>query len=174
MPVDNFRTPVSMLRHWAKKTPDRIYLSQPTAEGVIHYTWSEVYDEVARMAQYLSQYPSGSHIAIFSLNCAHWLMADFAIQMAGHITIPIYPTASENTIKKVLSHSEATLLMVGKLLDSDSTLQKLPGEIAQLSFYQKHPNRPFWPDIISRHQPLDKPVAVEGDDLISIIYTSGI
>ena len=65
MPVDNFNTPVSMLRHWAKKTPDRIYLSQPTAEGVIHYTWSEVYDEVARMAQYLSQYPSGSHIAIF-------------------------------------------------------------------------------------------------------------
>ncbi|GAA4825565.1 long-chain acyl-CoA synthetase [Marinicella pacifica] len=173
MPVDKLKMPISMLRHWAQKTPGRIYLSQPTADDVITYTWSEVYDQVARMAQYLSQYPAGSHMAIFSLNCAHWLMADLAIQMAGHITIPIYPTASKETIKKILSHSDASLLMVGKLPDADITLDKLPHDIAQLSFYQKHPDRPFWSDIVNTYQPLKQAAAVKADDLISIVYTSG-
>lgn len=173
MPVAELNTPVSMLKHWAKKTPNRIYLSQPTADGVMTYTWSQVYDEVSRMAGYLRQYPTGSHIAILSLNCAHWIMADLAIQMAGHIAIPIYPTASRDTIANIIKHSESVLLMVGKLLDADSTLQKLPKKIAQISFYQTHPNRPFWQDIIRHQQPLPQPVMVRGHDLISIIYTSG-
>ena len=29
----------------------------------------------------------GSRIAILSKNCAHWLMADFAIWMAGHVSV---------------------------------------------------------------------------------------
>ena len=173
MLAHELNTPVSMLRHWARITPNRIYLSQPTTGSTIHYTWSEVYDEVARMAQHLSQYPAGSHIAILSLNCAHWLMADLAIQMAGHISVPIYPTASQKTISKVLAHSESVLLMVGKLLDVDSSLKKIPKTIKQISFYQKHPDRPFWQDIIHHQQPLPEPASVSGDNLISIIYTSG-
>lgn len=170
---DDLNTPVTKLCHWAERTPDRIYLTQPTSAGVIEYTWREVHNEVARMAHYLSQYPTGSHIAILSLNCAHWLMADLAIQMAGHVSIPIYPTACKATIAKVLSHSESKALFVGKLLDARNTLQQLPEHVAQIGIYQKHPNIPYWQDLIASHKPITKAVAVNGDDLISIIYTSG-
>lgn len=162
-----------MLHHWAHKTPRRTYLTQPTAKGVMRYTWFEVYDEVSRMAQHLSQFPPRSHIAILSLNCGHWLMADLAIQMAGHITIPIYPTASLSTIKKVLSHSASKALFVGKLLDADDTLPQLPEQITKISIYQKHPKMPYWQDLVDKHHPISKPATVKADDLISIIYTSG-
>lgn len=159
--------------YWAHKTPDRIYLTQPTKTGVKTHTWQAVYSEVARMAQYLSRYPRGSHIAILSLNCSHWLMADLAIQMAGHITIPIYPTASKKTIAGILAHSESVLLMLGKVLDADETLEKLPENPPRISFYQPYPGMPYWPDIVAEQSPMAQPAPVTADDLISIIYTSG-
>lgn len=173
MSVAELKSPVSMLRHWAEKNPHRIFLNQPTADGMMTFTWSEVYQQVSRVAQYLKQYPKGSHIAILSLNCAHWIMSDLAIQMAGHVSIPIYPTASSNTIEKILQHAEAKLLFVGKLLDAENTLKQLPGHIDKMSFYQQHPSMPYWQDIIRQQHPMTKPVTVTGDDLISIIYTSG-
>lgn len=173
MTHSDFNTPVTKLDYWSKQTPNRIYLIQPTADGVVKYSWHQVHDEVARMAHYLSQFPIGSHIAILSLNCAHWLMADLAIQMAGHVPIPIYPTASKDTITSVLSHSESKALFVGKLLNAETTIQQLPEQIAKISIYQKHPNMPYWQDLVESHEPMSQPIAVSPDDLISIIYTSG-
>ena len=43
------------------------------------------------MAAYLEskKYPKGSSIAICSKNCAWWVMADLAIWMSGHVTVPV-------------------------------------------------------------------------------------
>ena len=42
-------------------------------------------------------------------------MADFAIWMAGHVSVPLYPTLAADTIRQILEHSESKLLFVGKL-----------------------------------------------------------
>ena len=42
-------------------------------------------------------------------------MAELAIWMAGYTTVAIFPTETAETINYVLTHSEASLLFVGKL-----------------------------------------------------------
>lgn len=59
--------------------------------------------------------PPGSRIGLLSKNTAHWLMADFAIWMAGHVSVPLYPALAARTVRSILEHSEASSLFVGKL-----------------------------------------------------------
>jgi long-chain acyl-CoA synthetase len=51
--------------------------------------------EVRTIAGWLKaqDWPPGSHIVILSKNCAWWIMADFAIWMAGHLSVPFFPVA---------------------------------------------------------------------------------
>ena len=46
----------------------------------------------------------GSKIALLSKNCAHWIINDLAIWMAGHISVPIFPTLTSSGIQEILDH----------------------------------------------------------------------
>ena len=54
-------------------------------------------------------------IGILSKNCAHWIMSDLAIMLSGHISVPLYPNLNKESLNKILLHSDAQLLFVGKL-----------------------------------------------------------
>ena len=110
-----------------EKLRDRVYLTQPIGGNqVVDYTWGQVVDQSRRMAAYLQSqgFPRGARIAILSKNCAHFIMAEVAIWMAGYTTVAIFPTETAETINYVLTHSEASLLFVGKL---DTWPQQQPG-----------------------------------------------
>ena len=81
--------------HWESTRPDKVYLTQPMGRGVVKdFTWKEVMDQARRMAAHLRSLnlPPRSHIAIFSKNTAYWIMADLAIMISGHVSIPLYAT----------------------------------------------------------------------------------
>ncbi len=108
------------LYHWEATTPDKIALTQPMGGGVVRdFTWREVLDQTRRIAAHLKSLdlPAGSRIAILSKNTAWWLMADYAIWMAGHVSVPLYPTLAAGSVRKILEHSEARVLILGKLDD---------------------------------------------------------
>ena len=110
--------PLQRLLHWETTAPGRIAFTQPMGGGRVRdFTWAEVAGEVRRIAAYLKAqgFPPGSRIAILSKNCAHWMMSDFAIWLAGHVSVPLYPTLAPGTIRQILEHSETRLLFVGKL-----------------------------------------------------------
>jgi acyl-CoA synthetase (AMP-forming)/AMP-acid ligase II len=96
------------------------------------FTWKEVLDEARRMATFLQQqgFEPGARIAILSKNCAWWLMSDFAIWMAGYVSVPLYPTLAAGTIAQILAHSEARLVFVGKLDGWESMRPGVPPELA--------------------------------------------
>jgi long-chain acyl-CoA synthetase len=173
MDKHEFQSPIERLYHWVNVRPDDIYLTQPIGDEVYQYTWRQVLDEVARMASYLQKYPQGSHIAIISLNCAHWIMADLAIQMAGHVSIPIYPTATKQTIEKILQHSEGRAVFLGKMFEPEKALELLPAGTDVIGIYQPYPDHPFWNDEVNNNQPIAEPANHQSDDLVSIVYTSG-
>ncbi|WP_231871227.1 AMP-binding protein, partial [Halioglobus sp. HI00S01] len=52
---------------------------------------------------------------MISKNCAHFIIAELAIWMAGHCTVALYPTLNAETVNYILDHSEAKLIFVGKL-----------------------------------------------------------
>ncbi|MCX7553712.1 AMP-binding protein [Marinicella sp. S1101] len=178
MCATEFKTPIDRLRYWAKTSSDNTYLTQPIGAETFTYTWSQALDEVSRVAAYLSKYPPGSHIAIVSLNCAHWILADLAIQMAGHVSIPIYPTASVDTMRKILKHSEAKAVFIGKMFEPNEGLKSVTtaigdAEIDLMAIYQSYPGMFDWQTLVNENKPINVAATHQPDDLMSIIYTSG-
>jgi long-chain acyl-CoA synthetase len=159
---------------------DQVFLTQPVGGGeVIDYTWAEVMDQARRMAAHLEAqgFGPGARIAILSKNCAHFIMAELAIWMAGGTTVAIFPTESAETVGYVLGHSEASLLFVGKL---DAWERQEPGVPAGLprialplapeSARAAYPN---WEDVVAGTAPLDGRPQRAPEDLAMLIYTSG-
>ena len=109
--------PLELLADHVGRHPERPYLHQPVNRVWRTFTWREVDTQARRLASGLRAqgYEAGDRIAILSKNCAEWFIADFAIMMAGLVSVPIYPTASAATIRYVLEHSEARAIFLGKL-----------------------------------------------------------
>jgi long-chain acyl-CoA synthetase len=181
-PSDSRETQLHCLLYWEKRQPKKIFFTQPAENGrVFHYTWGDVADQVRRMAAYLHTLalPPRSHIAIYGKNTAHWIMADLAIWMAGHVSVPLYSTLNAEGAKHVLIHSETKLLFVGRLDGrSDSWHQvkeiipsKLP--CIRLPLSPEYKGAPQWEDLIRMVSPLEEVVLPDPDELASIIYTSG-
>ena len=157
--------------------PDRIYLTQPIGGGkVVDLTWSQVVDEASRMAAHLRSMgiPPGARVAILSKNCAHFIVAELAIWMAGCTTVAIFPTETASTVRYVLEHSEATLLFVGKL---DTWPQQKPGvpESLPCIALPLAPPTDFetWDAIVARTEPLAAMPRRGPDELAMLLYTSG-
>ncbi|MFC4315013.1 AMP-binding protein [Steroidobacter flavus] len=169
------------LEHWARTAPDRTYLTQPLPNGsVVEYSWARVRDESRRMAAYLQslELPAGSSIAIYGKNCAHWIMADFAIWLAGHVSVPLYPSASSLTADYVLRHCDARLIFIGRVdgvTDSWNDVQRvLPAWLPQIGLPMSPASVSVrWDDLVAAREPLSKAVERDENALATIIYTSG-
>jgi long-chain acyl-CoA synthetase len=168
------------LYHWERSTPDRVVLTQPLGGGEIRdFSWRELMDQVRRMAAHLQGlgFEPGSRIAILSKNTAHWLLSDFAIWMAGHVSVPLYPTLAAGTVRQILQHSDARLLFVGKLDGWEGMRAGVPAglpciahPLAPASARQAYPG---WDDIVAATAPLQGEPVRPADELATIMYTSG-
>jgi len=168
------------LYHWEKSAPDRIAFTQPIGGGAVRdYRWAEVVDQARRMAAQLQLQGigPGDRVAILSKNTVHWMLSDYAIFMAGAVSVPLYPTLAPTTIQQILEHSGSKLLFVGKL---DGWEHMKPGIPAGLPCIA-HPlasddakkSYPQWDDVIARNGPLAGEPVRPADELCTIIYTSG-
>ena len=165
------------LYHWEATAPHRVCFTQPLGQGEVKtFTWAEVALEVRCMASHLQSlgYAPGSRIAIWGKNTAHWLMADWAIWMAGHVSVPLYPTLAPKTVQQILSHSGACLMFVGKLDDAEAMRTGVPDQLPCINL----PLGPQWPgtqweDIVKLKFPLQGQVVRPAQDLCTVMYTSG-
>ena len=112
------KTQLDYVQKWERERPNDIWFTQPLGKGEIRdLSFKEALDEARRMAAHLRSldFPAQSKIALFSKNTAWWILADIAIWMAGHVSVPLYPTLTAETIRQILEHSEAKLIFIGKL-----------------------------------------------------------
>ncbi len=160
-----------------KNRADDLYLTQPLAGGAVDtYSWARFMDETRRIASYLKaqDFPEKSQIALISKNCAHFLMCDLAIWMAGHVSVALYPTLNADTVEYILDHSESKMLFVGKLDTWDDMKKGVPDDFPLVSFPLAPKNDyPTWNDIIKEHEPLEGNPTRDAEDMALIMYTSG-
>ena len=173
--MQHFDSPLSAFEYWEKNTPDKEYLRQYINGGLKIYTFKESGDEARRIATAINGFnlPPKSKVALLSSNCAHWVMADLAIMISGHTSIPIYPTLQADTIEFILDHSEAKAIIVGKLLDFESqkpAIKNIP--IISVEMYGIK-EAYTWEKLIVNNQPLHNKVKPNSEHLFTIIYTSG-
>lgn len=169
------KTPLEMLYHWEANTPNDVYLRQPV-NGVFHeLTWSQVAEQVRRIASALiaQNYDQGSHIAILSKNCAEWFITDLAIAMAGHVSVPIYSTAGQETIRYILTHSNCKAVFIGKLDDTVNQCAAIDESVVRFAFpYGDIPAHYRWHELLQQPPLASSPVPAL-DEMMTIIYTSG-
>ncbi len=174
------QTPLARLYHWEKTQPDRVHFIQPVGDGQVkEYTWKQAMQQVRSMAAYLQSLdiPKNSQIALLGKNTAHWMMADWAIWMAGHCTVPIYPTLNADTVSYILEHSESKLIFIGRLEASD--WQEMQNGIPEgmprigLPLSPENIGGENWDDIVTKTAPLEGEPDRGMDEMATIVYTSG-
>jgi len=158
--------------------PDRRWMTQPMGGGEVReLTWAQGFDEAKRMAAHLQGlgFEPGSKIAIFSKNSAWWILADLAIWMAGHVSVPLYPTLPANEIAHILEHSDSQLVFVGKLDGYDDMEPGLGSTLPRIVLPLAPGNAAGdqWDAVIAANEPIDAPHSPKGEDLATIVYTSG-
>ena len=169
-------SPLEYFLHWEKIMPNSVFLRQPKGDQWKTWTWLQAGGEIRRVAEYMNQLqlPPHSHVALLSKNCAHWIMADLAIMMSGHVSIPLYPTLSAETITQILDHSESKVIIIGKLDAYPLQQSGIPSTIKKIgiSAYGIEESE-SWEGIVSKYPPAEKPVIPSPNDLMTIVYTSG-
>ena len=165
------------LYHWEDTTPDKVALTQPIGGGAVReWTWRQMMDESRRMAAHLKGlgFEPGARIALLSKNTAHWLMTDYAIWMAGYVSVPLYPTLAASTVRQILTHSEARLLFVGKLDTWGEMRAGIPDGLPTIRLpLSPEFEAPTWDAIVAATPPLAGRPVRDGNELATIIYTSG-
>ena len=101
-------------------------------------------------------------------------MADLAIFMAGHVSVPLYPTLAASTIGQILKHSGSRVLFVGKLDNFESQRTGIPVDVHCISFtlYGEKQGEQ-WDALLANHLPLDHVANRKPEEIGTIKYTSG-
>jgi long-chain acyl-CoA synthetase len=164
------------LAGWSEKMPDREFLLQPV-DGRLHvFTFSEALDQARRMAAALLGLgmEPGDKVAILAKNSAEWVIADLSIAMAGLVSVPIYPTASADTVAYIVGHSEAKAVFVGKLDEPEAIGKAVPGALPTIAFpYPTFDCTYDWQDLLDGTEPIAGTHEPAGEDVMTILYTSG-
>ncbi|MGK0371046.1 MAG: long-subunit acyl-CoA synthetase (AMP-forming) [Glaciecola sp.] len=171
----SFKTPLEMLYHWQDTSPNTVFLRQPVDGVVKEFTWRDTADQARRVAAGLIalNLPPASNIAILSKNCAEWFIADLAIMLAGHVSVPIYSTAGEKTIRYVLDHAQCPVIFIGKLDKTEQQVGAIGEGIVKLAF--PYPNIVAdisWQKLLDNEPFTQRPVP-DLKSVMTIVYTSG-
>ncbi|MBK5277384.1 MAG: AMP-binding protein [Bacteroidia bacterium] len=169
-------SPLEKFLYWEKENPERQFLRQPFSGQWKTWTYAQAGDEARKIAASIQSLnlPKKSHIALLSKNCAQWIMANLAIMMAGHISIPLYPTLTAESIQQILEHSGTKVIFIGKLDFYDQQKNGIPAAVLKIGIetYGVHETK-SWENIIKTENPIAEIYSWQKDDLITIIYTSG-
>jgi long-chain acyl-CoA synthetase len=175
-----FTTLLHAFYHREKNWADRPYLHQPFGDKWETYTWGEVGQMARKMATYINSLnlPPRSHIGLVSKNCREWIIADVAIMMAGHVSVPFFATLTGDQIKEVLTLGDVAMLFAGKTEGWDDMKNGISEDMPLVRFPHYEGNSEVkrgkdWDEIMAEVAPMEGSPTPEIDDLWTIIFTSG-
>lgn len=161
---------------YEKEKPNQLFLAEPVNKQYQHFTWAKAGKEIRSIASYLQStgLQKGDKVAILSKNCAHWIMSDIAIAMAGMVSVPLYPNITTEAVNEIIKHSEAKIIFVGKLDKPEEIRKGIPENLIQISFpFYFNEGCLNWNDLVQSNTPLSGTPSIDAKDLACIVYTSG-
>jgi long-chain acyl-CoA synthetase len=169
--------PLQRIYQNEREHASRMLLTQPARGTVREWTWGEAMGETRRIAAHLRAqgWPPGSRIAIFSKNCAWWIMADFAIWMAGHASVPIFPSLSDASLGAILDQSVPVACFLGALGRPAEVEETRLAGLHRIGFpgVPRSAGTVAWEELLESEKPLEESPVREPLEIATIIYTSG-
>lgn len=162
------------------KHPKLPFLHQPFGQKWETYSWGEAGVMARKLVAYLREQnlKPGSHIGLVSKNCREWIIADLAIMMAGHVSVPFFPTLTGPQIAEVLELGDVDLLFAGKMEGWPEMRSGIPDDLPIIRFPHYDGNSEIsrgkaWNEIMAEYDPIEDSPASDHDGLWTIIFTSG-
>ncbi len=121
-------------------------------------------------------------IGIISNNRPEWNFADFAIQQSGCVSVPIYPTISENDLNFIFGDAKIKYVFVSSadLYNKVKVVAANSSTVKGVYTFNKVDGAKHWMDLVNDgiQNPKEKEIdaiksTIEPNDLFSILYTSG-
>jgi long-chain acyl-CoA synthetase len=120
-------------------------------------------------------------VAILSKNRPEWIFIDLAVQQAGAILVPIYPTAHINDISFIFMDANIKMVFVNdmELLQKVEEVQKKINHKVPVFIIEKTTDIAHWEEVLTKgkeehsRQVKENAAKVKPEDLFTIIYTSG-
>ncbi|GHN00125.1 AMP-binding protein [Cytophagales bacterium WSM2-2] len=101
-------------------------------------------------------------------------MADLAIMMTGHVSVPLYANITDNSINQILEHSESKAIFIGKLDDYEEQKKGIPPSVKKISIdYYGIKEGELVSNWIANQTPLEVAASWKAEEMMTIMYTSG-
>jgi long-chain acyl-CoA synthetase len=189
-----FKTPPACVRDWARDFPDRVAMREKDFGIWQEITWSQYWESVLEAAHGLLALGvyEGDRVSIHSEDRPEWVILDMATVAVRAITVGLYPTNPAAEVEYLLSDSGSVVHLtedqeqadkVMAVIDSLPDLRKII-HIEPRGFRKWRDDERFlsWDDFLAlgRSHREANPDMVEhimaqatGDDVITLVYTSG-
>ena len=189
-----FKTPPAYVREWAQDHPDRVAMREKDFGIWQEITWTQYWESVLEAAHGLLALGvyEGDRVSIHSEDRPEWVILDMATVAVRAITVGLYPTNPAAEVQYLLSDSGAAVHLaedqeqadkVMAVIDSLPDLRKII-HIEPRGFRKWREDERFisWEEFLElgRGHRDANPGMVEqlmaqatGDDVITLVYTSG-
>ncbi len=179
--ADRLKTPIEYFYKWEKELPNRPFLKQPKGDTWTTWTYAEAGQEARRMATALQELglAPGSHIGLSSKNCAHWVLADLAIMMAGFVSVPFYASLTADQLEDVLAKSDCKAIFIGKMDHWDAARAAVAKKMQVVIKFPHHEGTAKikvghdWDRLVEITEPMTTSITPNLADVWSILFTSG-
>jgi len=159
--------------------PEQPIVAIRVGDRFVDWSTRQFVDEIVAVAKGLIAHgiEKGDRVVVHSSTRIEWTILDYAIWMAGGVTVPIYETSSSEQIDWIVNDSEAKAV-----LTENAELKALVDEVADRLVTMQHLHviedgaletlRQAGAEI-SDEQVRERSEAATGEDLATIVYTSG-
>lgn len=164
------RTVVGLFHRQAARSGDRTLVRFHEDGSWRGLSWSRMRELVGRVAARLvaEGVQAGDRVVLMSENRVEWLYCDLAIQTAGAVTVPIYPSTPPRAAQGIAEDAGARVAFVADELGEPLHLDRLIRLGADLpAWVASEPD----PELVAEVE--SRAAAVKPDDLATLVYTSG-
>jgi long-chain acyl-CoA synthetase len=148
-----------------------------------NYSTQDLIDQMNKVSLALlaSGIKKGDVVSIIGNNRPEWNFADLGIMQAGAITVPIYPTISEEDYVYILNNAETKLLFVSSA-DLYGKMQRIRDRIPsirEIFTFDEVEGAPHWGEFLKRsegknmHELQNISDSISEKEIACMIYTSG-
>ncbi len=165
----------SVVASGARQHPERPVLATRTESGWSDVTSAQFYIDVFALAGRMLGWgvQHGDRVAVLGRTSYEWVAADFAAMSIGAITVPVYPTASAEQIRHMLTDSGAaygfaeTAEQAALLTEAALGQWRQPVQLLASAVSAEAVDEPVAEEFTERS------AAVAADHVATIVYTSG-
>ncbi|MFF6773405.1 AMP-binding protein [Streptomyces sp. NPDC012637] len=163
---------------------DRAVAAWPEREALVdlptgrRWTYAEFGADVARLADALlgSGVAKGDRVGIWAVNCAEWVLVQYATARIGAVMVNINPAYRAHELEYVLNQAGISLLFASlthKSSDYRAMVEQVRGDCPGLR-ETVYFGDPTWDELLGRTAPEGvTPAALSCDEPVNIQYTSG-